>query len=92
VKFRVVRDNEFGGQRGKLNPMRGTPMADRLTQSGEFPTAWTVEIADLEDLRNLCNEIAQIEESSGPPTVSLDFLPHYEETPADCEGMIFICF
>ena len=93
MKFRVVRESEFENRKPKtLNPLRGTAYADKATQSTEFETAWTVQIADLEALRELHIEIMQMENGSAePPTVSIDFLPHYDETPADCDGMIFIC-
>jgi hypothetical protein len=93
VKFRVVRESEFETRKPKTeNPLRGTPYADKVVQSEEYETAWTLEVADLEALRALCNEMMQIETGqSEPPTVAVDFLPHYDETPADVDGMLFIC-
>jgi hypothetical protein len=93
VKFRVVRESEFETRKPSTqNPLRGTAYEDKAIQSTEFETAWTVEVADLEALRELTVEMMQVEsKGSEPPTVSIDFLPHYEETPADCDGMLFIC-
>ena len=92
MKFRVARESEFETRRkSKLNPLRGTSYEDRIQQSAEFEAAWMLEVADLEELRLLHHEIVQIETGGEPPTLSIDFLPHFEETPADCDGMIFIC-
>ncbi|MBT9582292.1 hypothetical protein IV102_03015 [bacterium] len=92
MKFRIARESEFENRKKcKLNPMRGTSYEDRVHQSPEFEATWMLEVADLEELRNLHNEIVQIETGGQPPTVCVDFLPHFEETPADCDGMIFIC-
>ena len=91
MKFRITRESEFERKGGVNNPLRDTSYADRVVQSSEFETAWMMEVADLEELRNLHNEIVQIETGHDAPTVSIDFLPHYKETPADCDGMIFIC-
>ena len=95
MKFRVVRESEFETRKpSEKNPLRGTAYADKAVQSEEFATAWCVEIADLEALRHLYLEIMQIKgenKDAPPPTVSIDFMPHYAETPADCDGLLFIC-
>jgi hypothetical protein len=91
MQFRIARESEFGNKKGKLNPLRGTTYADRVRLAGEWESTWMLEVADLEELRSLHHEIVQIETGGDPPTVSVDFLPHYEETPPDCDGVIFIC-
>lgn len=93
MKFRIARDSEFGTpDEPRLNPLRGTPYADQARIDPEFEGAWLIEVADLEALRDLHNEIVQIETGQrDAPTVSVDFLPHYEGTPPDCDGVIFIC-
>ena len=92
MKFRVVRESEFENRKPKTaNPLRDTAYVDKAVQSEEFPTAWCVEVTDLEELRNLHLEIMQILGADGEPcTTSIDFVPHYAETPADCDGIIFI--
>ena len=92
MKFRVVRESEFENRKPKTqNPLRDTAYADKAVQSEEYPTAWCVEIADLEELRNLHIEMMQITGEDGEPsTAGIDFVPHYAETPADCDGIIFI--
>ena len=95
MKFRVVRESEFETRKPSTkNPLRDTPYADKAIQSEEFETAWCVEIPDLEALRHLHLEIVQIgggSDDAVTPSVCIDFLPNYAETPADCDGMIFIC-
>lgn len=91
MKFRIARESEFENKKGLQNPLRGTAYESRVQQSPEFESAWILEVENLEELRNLHHEIVQIETGGPAPTVSVDFLPHFEETPADCDGMIFIC-
>ena len=92
MKFRIARESEFENARGRQNPLRGTAWEDRATQMPDVLSTWLIEIADLEELRMLHQEIVQIEAGHpDPPNLSVDFLPHYENTPADCDGVLFIC-
>jgi hypothetical protein len=93
MKFRIARESEFETpDEPRLNPLRGTPLADQVKKEPEYEAAWLLEVSDLEGLRDLHNEIAQIETGrKHPPTMSVDFLPHFEGTPPDCQGIIFIC-
>lgn len=89
--FRVARESEFENKKGKLNPLRDTAYAERVRRVDEFEGTWLLELADLQELRSLHHEIVQIKTGGDPPTLSIDFLPHYLETPPEVEGVIFIC-
>jgi len=93
MKFRIVRESEFETrQPSTANPLRDTGWADKAIQTQEFETCWCLEIPDLETLRHLHHEIVQIESrQQEPANMSVDFLPNYADTPADCDGVIFIC-
>ena len=92
MKFRIARESEFENARGRQNPLRGTALEERAVQMPGVLSTWLIEIADLEELRILHHEIVQIESGHpDPPNLSVDFLPHYENTPPDCDGVLFIC-
>ena len=76
----VTRDNAAAGEFAYVATFDVMP---------EFPA---IEVADLEALRAIYQEIVQIETGHpDPPNFSVDFLPHYENTPPDCDGVLFIC-
>lgn len=92
MKFRIARESEFENKKGKQNPLRGTAFEDRVQSLPEFEGCWMIEVPDLAALRDLFQEIVQLETGHpDPPNLSIDFLPHYENTPADCDGVLFIC-
>lgn len=80
MKFQLVRESRPG-----KNPLPGHP---RLVQEDQV---WTLEVDSLEQLRDLFQEIMVAAGDNDAPRLEVDFLPHYEGTPSDCEGVLFIC-
>lgn len=92
MKFRIARESEFENKKGNQNPLRGTALENRASLVPDLEGCWIIEVADLEALRAIYQEIVQIETGHpDPPNLSVDFLPHYENTPPDCDGVLFIC-